>query len=55
VSTVDGRVLCLSGTASAPLPIVRGRPERVAWDHPEDPGYLLPPKAPAKGDRGAKR
>jgi len=43
VSTVDGRVLCLAGGTSEKLPTAAG-PERVAWDKPEDPGYLLPKK-----------
>jgi hypothetical protein len=42
VSTVDGRLLCLSGGTSQPLPTVTDQPEQVRWDQPEDPGYLLP-------------
>ena len=50
VSTVDGRVLCLAGTADAPLPTVSDQPERVVWQQPEDPGYLLPPEVPKEDD-----
>jgi outer membrane protein assembly factor BamB len=42
VSTVDGRLLCLAGGTSQPLPTVTDQPEQVRWDQPEDPGYLLP-------------
>jgi outer membrane protein assembly factor BamB len=42
VSTVDGRVLCLSDAAAERLPRITDQPDRIAWDQPEDPGYLLP-------------
>ncbi len=50
LSTVDGRVLCLSGPSGVPLRKVSDRPERVAWDQPEDPGYLLPEEQPRDAD-----
>ena len=43
LATADGRVICLAGTRGAPLRKVEDKPVRVAWDKPEDPGYLLPP------------
>jgi outer membrane protein assembly factor BamB len=49
VSTVDGRVLCLGGNAAPGLKRARGLPERIEWDQPEDPSYLLPPKVPKEG------
>lgn len=47
VSTLDGRVLCLSGPSGSPLkgvPLkkVTDAPTHVKWDKPEDPNYLLP-------------
>ena len=42
VTTVDGRVLCLSGKGTSPLPKINDTPIRDAWDQPEDPNYLLP-------------
>jgi hypothetical protein len=50
VSTADGRVLSLSDTAADRLKKAEAQPERVAWDQPEDPGYLLPPEVPKEGD-----
>jgi len=50
VSTVDGRVLCLSGAATDRLPPVTGQPDRIAWDQPEDAGYLLPEVVSKQGD-----
>ena len=50
VSTVDGRVLCLSDTADTRLKKAEGQPERLAWDQPEDPNYLLPPEVPKEDD-----
>jgi hypothetical protein len=42
VTTVDGRVLRLSGAGKAPLRRIDDKPIRNAWDRPEDPSYLLP-------------
>jgi hypothetical protein len=50
ISTVDGRLLCLSGAAEEPLPEVQDQAERVAWDQEEDVDYLLPPEVPKEGD-----
>jgi len=46
VSTVDGRVLCLSGPGRTVLKKVTDRPIQVVWNQPEDPNYLLPPEKP---------
>ncbi len=50
VSTVDGRVLCLSKDADTRLKRIENQPERLAWDQPEDPNYLAPPEIPKEGD-----
>lgn len=50
LSTIDGRVLCLGGGTSERLPPADAGPQRVAWDKPEDPAYLLPPEVPKQGD-----
>jgi outer membrane protein assembly factor BamB len=50
VSTIDGRVMRLSGSASERLPLVTGQPDRIAWDKPEDPNYLLPAEVSKAGD-----
>jgi outer membrane protein assembly factor BamB len=42
VSTVDGRVFCLSETGNSQLRKIGKKPIRDAWDKPEDPNYLLP-------------
>jgi hypothetical protein len=42
VSTVDGRVRCLSNDAGDALPSANDRPVQVDWDQPEDPAYLQP-------------
>ena len=52
MSTVDGRVVCLC-RRQPPIDLpasASGAPERVAWDQPEDPAYLLPPEEPKEGD-----
>jgi outer membrane protein assembly factor BamB len=41
-TTVDGRVLCLSGAGKSPLRRIEDKPIQNAWDKPEDPSYLLP-------------
>ena len=43
VTTVDGRILCLSAGGKSPLRRIDEEPIRDAWDKPEDPGYLLAP------------
>lgn len=43
VSTVDGRLLCLSDDAATPLRAADDLPLQIDWDQPEDPNYLLPP------------
>lgn len=50
MTTVDGRVLCLSGDGESSLPKIEGRPIRDAWDQPEDPNYLLPLPVHKAGD-----
>jgi outer membrane protein assembly factor BamB len=42
-ATVDGHVLCLSEDGSTDLARIDDQPASTAWDHPEDPDYLLPP------------
>ena len=46
MSTADGRVMCLSGAETDRLRTVDDRPERIEWEQPEDPRYLLPAKTP---------
>jgi hypothetical protein len=48
LSTLDGHLVCLDPGADAKLPEVEGLPERILWDHEEDPNYLLPAKAAKK-------
>jgi outer membrane protein assembly factor BamB len=50
VSTIDGRVLRLCGMVAERLPELTGQPDRIAWDQPEDPSYLLPVDVPRGGD-----
>jgi len=50
VTTVDGRVICLSGGGKSPLQKIDETPIRDAWDEPEDPNYLLPPVVHKEGD-----
>ncbi|HID77284.1 MAG TPA: hypothetical protein EYP56_14970, partial [Planctomycetaceae bacterium] len=50
LSTVDGRLLCMSGRAPEALEPVRDRPRQIVWDMPEDPSYLLPPEEPKEED-----
>jgi len=50
LSTVDGRLLCMSGRAPETLEPVRDRPRQIVWDMPEDPSYLLPPEEPKEED-----
>jgi len=42
-ATVDGHVLCLSGTGGTPLARIDSYPASTAWETPEDPNYLLTP------------
>ena len=42
ITTVDGRILCLSAGGTRPLVSIEDTPLRVAWDQPEDPNYLVP-------------
>ncbi|MBL7038826.1 MAG: PQQ-binding-like beta-propeller repeat protein [Pirellulaceae bacterium] len=42
LSTVDGRLLCLSGDAATPLPASDDLPVQIDWEQVEDPNYLLP-------------
>ena len=42
MTTVDGRVLCLSAAGTRPLAAITNAPTRVVWDQPEDPNYLVP-------------
>ena len=50
LTTVDGRVTRLAGKGGIPLRKVDDEPVRIAWDQPEDPGYLLPPAERKEGD-----
>jgi len=50
VSTTDGRVLCLAADSDRQLKTVQNRPVTVAWNHAENPSYLLPPEEPKEGD-----
>jgi len=50
LTTVDGRVLRLAATGDVPLRKAINEPVRIAWDQPEDPGYLLPPEVRKEGD-----
>lgn len=49
MSTMDGRIICLAGGTSS-LPPVAGRPVSVAWNQPEDPGYLIDPPESKEAD-----
>jgi hypothetical protein len=42
VSSIDGRMFCLSSDAAEQLTTIDGQPDRIAWDEPEDPDYLVP-------------
>ncbi|MBC8470719.1 MAG: PQQ-binding-like beta-propeller repeat protein [Planctomycetes bacterium] len=50
ITTVDGRVMCLTGKQGAPLRKAGDKPSQVIWDKPEDPGYLLAPEENKEGD-----
>ena len=50
ITTVDGRMLGLTGTRGTALRRVDDRPSRCAWNKPEDPNYLLPPVERKEGD-----
>jgi len=50
MTTVDGRVMCLTGKQGAPLRKVGDKPSQVIWDKPEDPSYLLAPEENKEGD-----
>ena len=50
MSGVDGSVTCLKSGAGKELDAVEDRPIRVAWDRPEDPGYLVPLPVDKSGD-----
>ncbi len=58
LSTIDGRVMSLTGSGMAALPSLDARPLRTVWDEPEDPNYLLPLPEPKDEDfatvRGCK-
>ena len=42
LSTVDGRVMSLTGSGMANLPSQDSQPIQTKWNQPEDPNYLLP-------------
>jgi hypothetical protein len=48
MTTVDGRVMCLSGRRGTPLRKTGDKPSQVIWDKPEDPSYLIAPAQPKK-------
>jgi len=50
LTTVDGRVLSLSGAGLAGLPSADDQPLQTKWDKPEDPKYLLPLPEPRDAD-----
>lgn len=50
VSTLDGRLVCLSGDAATPLPPADDLPVQIDWDQPEDPNYLRPAAVIKDGD-----
>ena len=50
VSTVDGSVRCLAAGQGDSLPAIEGQPERVIWEQPEDPGYLIPAEVSKEDD-----
>jgi hypothetical protein len=50
VSTVDGRIMCFSEAGDRPLRTVVDQPERIDWDQPEDPNYLLPAEISKEDD-----
>jgi len=50
ITTVDGRLLRLTGTRGTALRRVDDKPSRCAWSKPEDPNYLLPPVERKEGD-----
>ncbi len=50
MTTIDGRVIRLTGSGDTPLKKADGEPVRIAWNQPEDPGYLLPPEVRKEGD-----
>ena len=50
LTTVDGRILSLSGSGIAALPSLETQPMQTKWDEPEDPKYLLPPPEPKDED-----
>jgi outer membrane protein assembly factor BamB len=50
MSGVDGSVTCFRGGAREALSPVEERPLQVAWDEPEDPGYLVPLPVDKSGD-----
>lgn len=43
LATTNGQMLCLASSGRLPLQQVTQRPLRIAWDHPEDPNYLVTP------------
>ena len=50
MATIDGRLMCLSGTRGPDLRKADDKPIRIAWDKPEDPNYLMPPVVRKEGD-----
>jgi len=53
MTTVKGEVIAFGPGALTPLARADDQPLRIAWDQPEDPGYLLPPEVP-KDDEFAR-
>ena len=52
ITAVDGSVIRLGPGRSATLAKIDDKPVRIAWDKPEDPGYLLPPVVDKQADFG---
>jgi hypothetical protein len=46
MTTVDGRVMCLSGRRGTSLPKAGDKPSQVVWERPEHPNYLIAPVQP---------
>ncbi len=50
MSTAGGALCCITPHPGNGLDPMTGRPLRIAWDHPENPKYLLPPPVPRDKD-----
>jgi hypothetical protein len=50
MTTVDGRLIRLTGTKGTALKKADDKPVRIAWNKPEDPNYLLSPVVRKESD-----